>query len=251
MPERRRGWLSLPLIANVAAVAAAVAVVGIGLQVVNRGGFGTDETPTPSASRPLSKSATPLASVVPSLSLPSPSAAVGAFGTSWRMTPDEAFQPATTCENPGLATPGFGPGVAYRISMPAEWFQGGGVGDCVLFGPEPFEAADPPTIPEAAAIWITGETRGIPFPDGSLEEYTVDGFPAVRWEIHTEEAGIVTGGSVVWIIGVASALPNDAVDSPPYLALSTSSDNPGDFGAFVDVLDRMVATLVVQWPSDG
>jgi hypothetical protein len=56
---------------------------------------------------------------------------------------------------------------------------------------------------------------------------------------------------VVWIIGVPSRLPNDAADSPPYLAISTSSNNAAEFEAFVDVLDRMVATLVVLQPQDG
>jgi len=251
MPQRRRSRLSSPLIASIATVAVAVAVVGIGLSLVNRSGFGTGKTPTPSASGSSSAAATPLASVVPSLStLPAPSAAVGAFGPSWRMTPDEAFQPVTTCENLGGLNE-FRPDVAYRISMPGEWFHGTGAGDCMFFGPEPFEPTDPPTIPDAAAIWITEESSGIPFQGGSVEEYTVDGNPAVRYEIQAEEGGIFTEGRVVWIIGVASRLPFDAVYSPPILAISTSSNNAAEFEAFVNVLDRMVATLVVLQPQDG
>jgi hypothetical protein len=122
----------------------------------------------------------------------------------------------------------------------------------MLFGPEPFEPTDPPTIPDAAAIWITDESRGIPGGSViSIEEYTVDGLPAVRYEIHNEEGGIVTERKVVWIIGVPSRLPFDAVYSPPYLAISTSSNNAAEFEAFVNVLDRMVATLVVLQPQDG
>ena len=274
MPQRRRSWLSSPFVASLATIAAAVAAVGIGLSLVNRGGFGTGETPTPSASASPSATATPLASVVPGLSpLPAPSAdTVGAFGPTWQMNPEEAFQPSTTCENlSGLPTQEVGPGVAYRISMPDDWFNRRWVGDCMLFGPEPFEPTDPPAIPEAAAIWIDVESGGNFAPDGSVistEEYTVDGVPTIRYEIQPSDAlpsvgdpSVESGLNValrsilgrnerviLWIVGVYGGLPSAASDSPPYLAITTSSGDPTEFAQHVAVLDRMVATLVVLEP---
>jgi len=187
------------------------------------------------------------------------------------MNPDGAFQPATTCENlSGLPT-GEGVNVAYRISMPAEGFNSYWVGDCMLFGPEPFEPTDPPTIPEAAAIWIYVESGGNFVPDGSVistEEYTVDGVPAIRYEIQPSDAppsvpdpSVDSGLNValrsilgrnervvLWIVGVYGRLPSAAIDSPPYLAITTSSGDPAEFVQYVAVLDRMVATLVVLEP---
>ncbi len=242
-PQRRRSWLLSPLVAGVLTAATAVAVVGIGLSLIDRDGVGTGETPTPSASASPSATATPDATATP---LPS-------VAPTWQMDPNEAFQPATTCENlTGLPTQEFGAGVAYRISMPGDWFHSPWVGDCMLFAPEPFEPTSPPAIPEAVAIWIRVESGGNYVPDGSvisILEYTVDGVPAIRYEIHTEDGGVVTQRSVVWIVGVASRLPSDAIDSPPYLAISTSSSDIAEFEAFVDVLDRMVATLVVLEPA--
>lgn len=81
MPQRRRSWLSSPLIASIATIAAAVAVVGIGLQVINRGGFGTGETPTPTASGSPSATATPLESVSTAVQ-PSPRATPTPTSTS-------------------------------------------------------------------------------------------------------------------------------------------------------------------------
>lgn len=272
MPQRRRSWLGSPLIAGIATIAAAVAVVGIGLSTVSHGRFGTDETPTPSPTGSPSATATPGATATPFPSrpgtvsaLPAPSAeAGGAYGPTWQMNPDEAFQSATTCENlSGLPTNEGGPNPAYRISMPGDWFHYLWVGDCMLFAPEPFqpdmvEPTGPPAhwfagywVPEAAAIWILVESGGNFVPDGSVistEEYTVDGVPAIRYEILPEEGGVATERSVVWIVGVLGRLPSDAIDAPPYLAISTASNTTVEFETFVHVLDRMVATLVVLAP---
>jgi hypothetical protein len=146
--------------------------------------------------------------------------------------------------------------------MPGDWFDHLWVGDCMLFAPKPFqpdtvEPTGPPAhwfggywVPEAAAIWILVQSGGNFVPDGSVVStagYTIDGVPAMRYEIQ-EAGGVVTARGVVWVIGVAGRLPSAAIDSPEYIAIATSSSDPAEFARYVDVLDRMVATLQVLAP---
>lgn len=58
-PQRGRGWTGWPMLAGLATAAAAVAVVVIGLSVIDGNRFGNGATPTPSASAPLAASETP------------------------------------------------------------------------------------------------------------------------------------------------------------------------------------------------
>ena len=125
------------------------------------------------------------------------------------------------------------------------------------FEPETVEPIGPPAhsfggywVPEAAAIWILVQSGGSFVPDGAViaaEEYTIDSVPAIRHEI-LGAGGVASELSVVWVIGVAGRLPSTAFDSPPYLAIATSSSDPAEFARYVDVLDRMVATLQVLEP---
>lgn len=69
-PQRGRGWAGWPMVAGLATVAAAIAVVAIGLSIFDSNQFGSRETPTPSASSTPSISAPPNASDTP---VPEPS----------------------------------------------------------------------------------------------------------------------------------------------------------------------------------
>jgi hypothetical protein len=69
-PQRGRGWTGWPMVAGLATVAAAIAVVAIGLSILDNNQVGSGETPTPSASSSPSISAPPSASETP---MPEPS----------------------------------------------------------------------------------------------------------------------------------------------------------------------------------
>jgi hypothetical protein len=62
-PQRRRGWFGWPIVAGLAAAAAGVAVVGIGLSLINGDEVGVE--PTPSASAAPEASASPAPSGIP------------------------------------------------------------------------------------------------------------------------------------------------------------------------------------------
>jgi hypothetical protein len=255
-PQRGR-WRGWPLVAGLATVAAAVAAVGIGLSLVRPGGVGSTSpsptvvsvpSPTPIASEPAETSA-PSASGEP---LPS-----GEFGPVWRMQPGLAFGQSQSCDNPfGLPTVEEGENVAWKIWLPGDWTtQESYIGACRWFGPEPWEAnLEEPVPPEAVAIVITLlDGRVTPesteFQGGTIvgeERYTVDGLPAIRYEIQGSDGEFLSGDGVVWVIGAEGELPNFETGSTPnYMTLYTSTANAGRLVQQVEVLDRMVATLQI------
>lgn len=64
-PQRQRGWFGWPTVAGIAAAAAGVAVVGIGLSMINREGVAGEPTQQPSVSASPQASATPAPSAIP------------------------------------------------------------------------------------------------------------------------------------------------------------------------------------------
>ncbi len=257
--RRRRGaW---PMLTGLATVAAAVVIVVLGLNLLNRdGGVGADATPSPSATG-ASASAEPSASASAEASEPasveaSASASAeatsedGAFGPIHSMAPDEAFDNAQTCENPGAFSNAERTDITYRISFPDGWFTNAGNeawAACSLFAAEEFDVAEDGTVPEQVAVTVNVPPGGDFDPGGAsftTEEYTVDGVAAVRYDIEPTDGGFVSEPAVVWIIAIRGSLPAEGNDQP-YLAISTNSDNPDVFDAWVDVLDRMIATLDV------
>jgi hypothetical protein len=74
------------------------------------------------------------------------------------------------------------------------------------------------------------------------EQYTVDAVPALRHEIAGADGGFSPDPSVLWIIGIAGNLPAVGNDQP-YLAIAAYSSDPNDLAEWIEVLDRMVATL--------
>jgi len=76
--------------------------------------------------------------------------------------------------------------------------------------------------------------------------YTVDGLPAVRYEIAGSDGEFLTGDGVIWIIGVEGELPDfDSLAIPNYMAIFTSATGAGRLAQQVEALDRMVATLEI------
>lgn len=244
------------MLTGLAIVAAAVVIVVLALSLLNGDdGVETDATPTPSASASAepSASASAQASESASAEASAPASAEatseeGAFGPIHSMTPDEAFDNAQTCENPGAISNGEPTDVTYRISFPDGWFTNAGNdawAACSLFAAEEFDVSDDGTVPEQVAVTVNVPPGGNFDPDGAsftTEEYTVDGVAGVRYEIEPTDGGAVSEPTVVWIIAVRGALPAEGNDQP-YLAISTNSDDPDEFAEWVDVLDRMIATL--------
>jgi len=250
-PQRRRGF-AWPILAGLGTVAAAVAVVVIGLGLLNpQDPVGSQPTPTASASPEATPSATPDPS--PSEpATPSPSAeptvGQGEFGPIHSMAPDDAFANAQTCEVTDAIVNAEPTDLSWRISFPEGWYTNEESTElrssCTLFASEPFEAPDDQAIPESVAIVIDIPAGGDYGPGGpaTTTEYTVDGVAAVRYEIESAGGGFVTEPTVVWIIAIAGSLPSEGNDQP-YLAISTHSDDPDVLAEWTDVLDRMVATL--------
>lgn len=254
-PQRGR-WRGWPLAASFATIAAAVAVVGIGLSLVDDGD-GVGSSVEPSASVGASPSVAPSQAsetAEPSVSPePLPS---GEFGPIWRMQPGEAFADSQSCENPfGLPTAEEGENVAWRIWLPGGWYTAESyIGECFWFGPQPWEQdLEDPIPPEEVAIVISLlDGRVTPtsseFEGGTITgevRYTVDGLPAIRYEIDGSDGEFLTGDGVVWIIGVEGELPVFAEGAaiPNYMAIFTSATGAGALVQQVEVLDRMVATL--------
>lgn len=252
---RGAGWR---IFAGLTTVALAALIVVVGLGLVERGDVGEaptassattpsgspSEAPTSEASE--SASASEAASPSPSVE---PTTAEGEFGPIHAMTPDEAFGEAATCENAdAMNSVGEPTDVTYSISYPAEWFTneaGGERSPCTLFGAEPIEDVSGGVGPGSVAVTIDLPPGGDFSTEGSsvtTEEYTVDGVAAVRYEIAASEGGFMTGPSVVWIIAVEGNLPGVGNDRP-YMAIGTTSEDPDQFAEWVDVVDRMVATL--------
>jgi len=78
---------------------------------------------------------------------------------------------------------------------------------------------------------VTGEQR-----------YTVDGLPAIRYEVERFDGEFLSGDGVVWVIGVEGELPS-RLFTPNYMTIFTSATEAGRLAQQVDVLDQMVATL--------
>jgi hypothetical protein len=250
-PQRGSGWAGWRLAAVLGTVAAAVAVVGIGLSMVDRGGVGSG-SPTPGASASPVPTGTSSPSPAPSTS---PTGAPGPYGAVWSLAPQEAFPDPVACENRAtMPTLEYGDNVGFRVWMPGDWFTAESyLGECFWFAPEPWpdagnlEASD---VPEEVEIVIAVASGGDFAPGGevsALEKFTVDGVPALRYEIQPEEGGELAEPSVVWVIGVTGELPSDAIDAPPFLTL-TASGQAGALIQVAEVLDRMVATLEILPP---
>jgi hypothetical protein len=179
----------------------------------------------------------------------------GEFGPIWQLQPDVAFVDPQSCENPfGLPTAEESENVAWRIWFPADWTtQESYIGDCFWFGPQPWaqdlEEAIPPD--EVAVVISLLDGRVTPtspeFEGGTVtaeERFTVDGLPAIRYEIAGSDGEFLNGDGVVWIIGVEGDLPSfDGGATPNYMAVFTSATGAGRLVQQVEVLDRMVATL--------
>jgi hypothetical protein len=248
-PQRRRGF-AWPILAGRATVAAAVAVVVIGLRLINEpDGIGSESTPSSSASVATTPSPTAEASTSEEAS---PSATVeptpgeGGFGPIHSMAPDDAFANAQTCEVSGAIVNAVPTDLSWSVSFPEEWSTNEQASDfrsaCTLFDSEPVGASD-----DQSTVAIVTETApgGDFTTDGSLvttQEYTVDGVAAVRYEVEPASGGFVTSPMVLWIVAIGGSLPAVGNDQP-YLIVQTYSDDPEELAEWTDVLDRMVATL--------
>ena len=169
----------------------------------------------------------------------------GEFGMIHSTPVGEAFPDgADTCENVGQVLASLERSdVGYRLSFPMDWYTNPETPQspaCTLFHPEPFD----PTEPWSVAIQINMPPGGemtmdfgstpVRDADAVIEEYTVDGVPALRLAFTEEPA-------VLWVVGIGGSLPGPANDRP-YLSVSLRPDAPG---TFADILDRMIATLEV------
>jgi hypothetical protein len=180
------------------------------------------------------------------------SAPEGEFGPVHRMTVDEAFpEGATSCENIGqrLAS-GQRSDVGYQVFFPESWFTNSDAPaspelppGCTLFHPEPFDPTPPATVairidmPPGGEMSIGMGGTSLEDADAEIREYTVADMPALRVAFND-------ASSLLWIVGIGGSLPGTGNDRP-YLAISVRSDNPDELARFIDVLDRMVATLEV------
>ena len=251
-PQRRRGF-AWPIFTGLATVAAAVAVVVIGLGLLNqKDPVGSQPTPSASASPEATQSPTPEESASEAAT-PSASAepTTGEFGPIHSMAPDEAFANAQTCEVTGAIVNAEPTDLTWQISFPEGWSTNEEDTElrssCTLFASEPFEAPDDQAVPESVAI-VTDIPPGGDFTFDneviSSEQFTVDGVAALRYEFAAADGGFSPDPSVVWIIAIAGNLPAVGNDQP-YLAISTHSDDPDQLAEWTDVLDRMVATLEI------
>ena len=251
--QRRRG-VAWPILTGLATVATAVAVVVIGLGLLNPpGDVGSQPTPSASASPEATESPTPIASASAPEATPSPSAEPttgdGEFGPIHSMAPDDAFANPQTCENPdAITTVGEPSGLSYTVSFPEDWHTNVASESrsaCTLFAPQPFDAPDDQSVPAEVAIAANvppgGDFGGVG-PSTTSQEFTIDGVAAIRYDIPPGEGGFTTEHTIVWVIAIAGNLPSEANDRP-YLAISTASSDPEELALDADVLDRMVATL--------
>ena len=250
--QRRRGF-AWPILTGLATVAAAMAVVVIGLGLINQQDpVGSEPTPSTSVPSAATSSPTPEASASEEAT-PSPSAEPttgdGEFGPTHSMAPEDAFANAQTCENPdAITTVGELSGLSYTVAFPEDWYTNEGSESrsaCTLFASKPFEAPDDQSIPAEVAIAANvppgGDFGGVG-PAVISEEFTVDGVAAIRYDIPAEEGGFTTEHTIIWIIAIAGNLPAEGNDQP-FLAFSTASSDPEELAREADILDRMVATL--------
>jgi hypothetical protein len=247
---QRRGGFAWSIFASLGTVAAAVAVVVIGLGLINQPhGIGSESTPSPSASVGTTPSPTPEASTSEDAT---PSATVeptpGEFGPIHSMAPDDAFANAQTCEVTDAIVNAEPTELSWSVSFPEEWSTNEEASDfrsaCTLFDSEPVGASD-----DQSTVAIVTETApgGDFTTDGSLvttQEYTVGGVAAVRYEVEPASGGFVTSPMVLWIVAIDGSLPAVGNDQP-YLIFQTYSDDPEELAEWTDVLDRMVATLSI------
>ena len=268
---QRRSWSGWPILAGGATVAAAVAAVVIGLSIVRPTIVGQDPSATPATrSAQPSVAASPSASASPSLQptdTPEATPTAGEFGPVWSMSPEEAFTDPQSCVNPAAiqgAAPS-GENVSYRISLPGDWFYNpagsyafGDIGieraECSMFGREPFVPGLGPSGEAEINVSVVPEGDTTPNsnsgPGGivtATQEYTVDGLPAVRYEMDPNPIAVPGEYVVLWIVGVAGQLPSED-SSLPSMTISASSEDPAELAELADVLDRMVATLDVLEP---
>ena len=136
--------------------------------------------------------------------------------------------------------------LAWTVAYPEDWSTNAEASDfrsaCTLFDSEPVGASDDQST---VAIATEAQPGGDFTTDGSevsTTEYTVDGIPAIRYEVEPADGGFVTSPMVVWVVGISGTLPAEGNDQP-YLIFQTYSDDPAEFAAWTEVLDRMVATL--------
>ena len=257
---QRRGGFGWPIFTGLATVAAAVAVVVIGLGLINQpNGVGSEPSSSPSPSESASSEATlsptPEASAsaeqAPSATV-EPTTGDGEFGPIHSMDPETAFVNGQSCEVSGVkSTVDTDTDVGWTISFPEGWYANDDTDTrsaCTLFASVPFEVASDGTYPQSVEI-VGNLPPGGDFSTGGeitrTDNFTVDGVAAVRYEIAASEGGFGGEPSVLWIIAVAGNLPAEGNDQP-YLALSTASADPDELAARVDILDRMVATLGIS-----
>ncbi len=252
---QRRAALGWPLVAAGLAVAAGLLAVAV-LTTPPSGPVGGGPTPSlsptasptvgPSASALVEPTATPGPTASTGTSgptiapMPSPSA-IGPFGPVHGLAPAEAFAVPDDCEN---SVGG------YRISMPDDWWYNTAFkafDACQWFARTTFEVTDGATIPEEIAIVLKVSDGEYGFFDEviSMEEFTVGGVPALRYEFEGE--GTFAGRSVFWIVGIGGELPSEA-NTAPWLMARTSWQLSGDIDENINVLDRMIATLELIEP---
>lgn len=246
-PQRRRGF-AWPMLAT---IAAATAVVVIGLGLINRPDVGSGPLPSASSS-PSTAMPTPSGSA-DSTATPGgtvePSSGEGEFGPIHSLAPEEAFANGQSCETGPLISNAEPTAYSYRMSFPEGWSTNQETTElrsaCTLFAPVPFTASDDEAVPEAVAITTDVAPGGDFTIDNEIlatDAFTVDGVPAARYEIAGADGGFSPEPSVYWIIGIGGSLPAVGNDEP-FLAMWTTSDDPQELAEWADILDRMVATL--------
>ncbi len=248
---RRSAW---PIFAGLGTVAAAIAVVVIGLGLIDQpDGIGSDPTPSVTASPEPTVSPTPdQPTDTPATPSPTfePAPSDGEFGPIHSMEPEDAFENGESCEVSNvITTVGTGTEIGWTIWFPEGWHTNAGTDDrsaCTLFAPEPFEVGSPGgTYPDTVAIvgnLPPGGDIGIGGEIVRTDRYTVDGVAALRYEVAPAEGGFTQEAEILWVIAVAGGLPGEGNDQP-YLVLSTSSADPEQLDEWTEVIDRMVATL--------
>jgi hypothetical protein len=257
-PQQRRDplWTAL---AAVGTVAAAALLVIAGLSFVGRGPIGEDPSQSPAPQQPTptadaSESPTAEPSPTPTRDATAsptaePTAGAGEFGPIHSMAPDDAFDNPQSCEVANaIDTVGDETGISYSLAFPEGWFTNEATdrrSACTLFAEEEFAYSDDAPMPEEVAIVSNLPPGGDLGPGGtitSVEEFTVDGRPAARYEIEPEPGGFIREAAVLWVVGVAGQMPAEGNDRP-YLVMSTSSADADELARLGDVLDRMVATI--------
>lgn len=264
---QRRSWSGWQILAGAATMAAGVAVVAIGLSYVRPMNVGTDPsataTPTAEATRtpePVAPSRTPDPDATPT---PLPA------DPAWVQSPEEAFgADVQTCEKPAGEPGAPDENWRYLISFPGDWYSNpagmyafGDIGvereECRLFGPEPFDPNYGSADNAGVIVEIVSGEIGIGGTVVSRTEYTVgdsvNGRAAVRFETVPDPDGLVeTDPTVTWIIAAGGELPSESSEGQgttvfsypePWMMISSSSADPAEFAEFVEVLDRMIATL--------